>query len=178
MPELIDVLDENGVKTGRVVTRKEVHREGLWHQIAVVVVLDDSGRILLQQRSANKETNPGKWDIAAAGHVDAGEDSLSTAKREAEEELGIVANDLQYLLSYCRESHYECNGEPLVDRQRFDCYVMRKTHIDVDTLQLQSSEVQSVKLCTITEFRKMIEFGEMVNRMPLYEKVIEIMEQR
>ena len=53
MPELIDVLDENGVKTGRVVTRKEVHREGLWHQIAVVVVLDDSGRIFLQQRSAN-----------------------------------------------------------------------------------------------------------------------------
>ena len=27
--ELIDVLDENGIKTGKVVTRKEVHKQGL-----------------------------------------------------------------------------------------------------------------------------------------------------
>lgn len=72
MPELIDVLDENGTKTGRIATREEVHREGLWHQIAVVVIIDNGGRILLQQRSKNKRTNPEKWDIAAAGHVDAG----------------------------------------------------------------------------------------------------------
>ena len=29
MEEMIDVLDENGVKTGEVVTRKEVHKNGL-----------------------------------------------------------------------------------------------------------------------------------------------------
>lgn len=30
--ELIDVLDENGVKTGEVVSREEVHKKGLWHR--------------------------------------------------------------------------------------------------------------------------------------------------
>ena len=29
MEELIDVLDENGNKTGEVATRKEVHKKGL-----------------------------------------------------------------------------------------------------------------------------------------------------
>ena len=29
MEELIDVLDENGVKTGQIVTRSEVHKKGL-----------------------------------------------------------------------------------------------------------------------------------------------------
>ena len=29
MEELIDVLDENGVKTGEVLSRKEVHKRGL-----------------------------------------------------------------------------------------------------------------------------------------------------
>lgn len=29
MEELIDVLDENGVKTGEILTRKEIHKRGL-----------------------------------------------------------------------------------------------------------------------------------------------------
>jgi len=89
MPELIDVLNENGVKTGRVVSRDEVHREGLWHRIAVVAVIDNEHHILLQQRSMNKLTNPGRWDITAVGHVDAGENSYATALRETAEEIGI-----------------------------------------------------------------------------------------
>ena len=31
MIELIDVLNENGVKTGEVATRDEVHEKGMWH---------------------------------------------------------------------------------------------------------------------------------------------------
>lgn len=32
MEELIDVLDENG-KTGEILPRSEVHKNGLWHRI-------------------------------------------------------------------------------------------------------------------------------------------------
>lgn len=178
MAELIDVLDENGVKTGRIATRAEVHHEGLWHRIAVVTVLDDENRILLQKRSQNKETNPGKWDVAAAGHVNVGEDALTTARRETEEEVGIVANDLEFLLRYARESRYEWRGENLVDRQIFDCFVLRLSAVKIADLKLQSSEVQAAKLCTLAEFREMLVSGEMVNRKPLYEKIIKLMEAR
>ena len=30
--ELIDILDENGVKTGEVLERGEIHKSGLWHR--------------------------------------------------------------------------------------------------------------------------------------------------
>ena len=36
MEELIDVLDENGIKTGQIATRSEVHKKGLWHGIVLL----------------------------------------------------------------------------------------------------------------------------------------------
>ena len=32
MEELIDILDENGNKTGKIKLRSEVHRDGDWHK--------------------------------------------------------------------------------------------------------------------------------------------------
>lgn len=178
MPELIDILDENGVKTGRVVTREQVHREGLWHRIAVVAALDNEDRILLQQRSKNKLTNPGKWDVAAAGHVDAGEDVRTTAMRETQEEIGILANDFEYVLTYQKESQYEHNGEKLIDRQIFDCFTVHEPEIEIDNLKIQDSEVAAVKLCTLDDFVAMIEVGEMVDRKPFYDRLIKMMEEK
>lgn len=66
MEEMIDILDENGVKTGEILTRKEVHKRGLWHRVIVVAIVDNKNQILMQQRSYKKDTNPGKWDISAA----------------------------------------------------------------------------------------------------------------
>lgn len=57
--------------------------------------------LLLQQRSRNKATWPGYFDISAAGHIDGGESPLQSAKREAQEELGldIATDNLQYIFS-------------------------------------------------------------------------------
>lgn len=30
--ECLDILDENGKKTGQTASRKEVHSKGLWHK--------------------------------------------------------------------------------------------------------------------------------------------------
>lgn len=47
MEEMIDVLDENGVKTGEIVTRKEVHKRGLWHRAIVVAIINEKNEILI-----------------------------------------------------------------------------------------------------------------------------------
>lgn len=109
MIELIDVLNENGVKTGEVATRDEVHEKGLWHRSIVVAILDKNNRILLQKRSANKEKNAGMWDISAAGHLSAGQDSVSAAAREINEEVSInldyriEVKDFRFMYSFRRE---------------------------------------------------------------------------
>lgn len=52
-----------------------------------VVVRDESGRLLLVQRSM--EPGQGRWALPA-GYVDAGEDPRAAAVREAREETGLV----------------------------------------------------------------------------------------
>ena len=90
--ELIDVLNENGVKTGKIASRDEVHQKGLWHRAIVVAIINEKNEILLQQRSANKEKNANMWDISAAGHISAGQDSLMAATREINEEVSVTAS--------------------------------------------------------------------------------------
>lgn len=180
MAELIDVLDENGVRTGEVATRDEIHQKGLWHRIAVVAVVDAHDHILLQQRAEGKLTNPGKWDITAAGHIDAGETSLTTAEREVAEEVGIEVSDawsvkdFHFVLSFRKESSYMLAGEKFFDKQYFDCFLLRRPKIDTNKLVLQTSEVQAVKLCNIGEFEQMIVDGAIVNRRPFYDELIRI----
>ncbi len=100
MPEMIDVLDKNGNKTGEVATRDEVHKNGLWHRSIAVAILNEKDEILLQQRSHNKKKNPDMWDISVAGHIDAGESVLVAAMRETAEELGISGGGGKFLLSH------------------------------------------------------------------------------
>ncbi|WP_239616135.1 NUDIX hydrolase [Cohnella mopanensis] len=98
MVEMFDVYDEEGNWTG-IAERREVHSKGLWHHtVHCWLVRKESaanahGRpmkatILFQQRSANKDTNPGCLDITAAGHLEAGE-TPQAVLRELEEELGV-----------------------------------------------------------------------------------------
>lgn len=86
--EIIDIVDADNNVIGSA-PRGEVHRRGLRHRAVHMLVLDAQGRIYLQQRSANKDVDPGLWDTSAAGHVDSGEDYLTAAQRELGEELAL-----------------------------------------------------------------------------------------
>lgn len=85
--ELFDVVDLDD----RVVSqapRREVHAYKLLHRAIHVLVHDAAGHLFLQRRSMSKDTFPGCWDSSCSGHVDAGEDYLTAARRELGEELG------------------------------------------------------------------------------------------
>lgn len=87
--ELFDVVDEAD-KVLRQATRAEVHGQGLIHRAVHVLVFNKKHDCLLQKRSRLKDKHPGVWDSSAAGHLDAGEDYETAARRELQEELGIT----------------------------------------------------------------------------------------
>ena len=66
-------------------------------RIAVVLVFNTKGEIILQQVAFTKKKDAGKWSYSAAGHVDAGEDYPTAALRELKEELGIDAEIEEYI---------------------------------------------------------------------------------
>ena len=39
--ELLDVLDEDGIFTGEVLSRDEIHKRGLWHRAIVVAIVNE-----------------------------------------------------------------------------------------------------------------------------------------
>lgn len=106
--ELFDVVDGED-RVLRQATRQEVHSQGLMHRAVHVLVFNKNRDCLLQKRSHLKDRQPGVWDSSAAGHLDAGEDYLSAARRELEEELGIP--DVRLIpvgsLSPCEKTGWE-----------------------------------------------------------------------
>ena len=86
--ELVDLVDEHDRVLGSI-TRAEMRHSSAWHRAVYVMVLDRTGRVLLQQRSFEKDLAPGAWDIGAGGVVAAGEEYDDAAQRELAEELGV-----------------------------------------------------------------------------------------
>jgi len=90
--ELIDIFDPSGRRIGRV-ERSRAHGDNtLLHRAAHVLVFAPDGRLLLQKRAVTKRIQPGKWDASVGGHLAAGEDFETGARREMTEELGLPEN--------------------------------------------------------------------------------------
>lgn len=87
--ELFDVVDENDCVIGQQ-PRGIVHAQKLFHRAVHLLVINEKGEMLLQKRSLAKDTCPGLFSTACAGHVDAGETYETAVLREAKEELGIT----------------------------------------------------------------------------------------
>lgn len=170
--ELIDVLDENGILTGEVLPRSEVHKRGLWHRAIVVAIVNEKNEVLLQQRSEKKEKNAGMWDISVAGHISAGQDSLSAAAREINEEVSVLLGyrteikDFRYMYCFRKEQIFK---EDFIERQFYDFFILRTSGVDDKTLFFQKEEVQAVKFVDLTSIQKMIENNELVERPEVYQ---------
>ena len=93
--ELFEERSGDGTPTGTIVERGVAHSEGRCHGTAHIWIAranEKSGcEVLLQKRSAWKDSNPGCYDISSAGHLSAGDTYLEGALREIGEELGIHA---------------------------------------------------------------------------------------
>jgi len=89
MAELWDIYDKNRNKTGRMVERGQPMAEGEYHLAVHVWIGNRNGEWLISKRSPEKKISPNIWE-ACGGAALAGEDSLTTALREAKEELGLA----------------------------------------------------------------------------------------
>ncbi len=172
--ELLDVLNENGIKTGEVLPRKEVHRQGLWHRIIVVAIVNEKNEILIQQRSHDKDKNPDMWDISVTGHLSAGQDSLTAATREISEEVSVSlgysveVRDFRFMFSYRKEKKV---NDDHYDRQFYDFFILRQNGLTDTNIKFQSSEVQAIKFVTINELNEMRENNLIVNRDECYDEL-------
>lgn len=109
--EYLDIVDENGVPTGKTAERTAAHKQGLRHRTSHVWILRERAgkvEVLLQKRSQNKDSFPGCYDISSAGHIPAGVDFIPSALRELKEELGCSVSENE--LIYCGQRRFSYDG--------------------------------------------------------------------
>lgn len=146
--ELLDIVDEDGIPTGKTVKREVAHRYGIRHRTSHVWLLRKRNgklQVLLQKRSLNKDSYPGCYDISSAGHVPSGDGFLESALRELKEELGVSATANE--LIYCGQRRFEYReifrGQEFWDNQVSNVYALLR---DMETTEftLQKSEIDTV----------------------------------
>lgn len=147
--EYLDIINENGEPTGKIISRDIVHRDGILHRTAHVWIVRKSSAgydILLQKRSMEKESFPGLYDTSSAGHIPAGDEPVPSALRELEEELGIRASALQltYIGSFRIQYEKEFHGKMFRDNEISRVYLYMEP-VDIKTLVLQKEEVDEVR---------------------------------
>lgn len=147
--EFLDVVGENGIPTGQIVSREKAHADGIRHRTSHVWLLrrrDEKIQLLLQKRCAQKDSWPGCYDTSSAGHIPAGMDFIASAIRELQEELGVNAAPEALIFcgdrSVCDDGDF--HGRPFHDRQYSRVFILWHDQEAYDFV-LQREEIDSVR---------------------------------
>lgn len=97
--ELLDVVSDEDLVTAQEM-RSTVHQHGLQHRGIHIFLVTPDSRLLVQQRSRNRDNAPLALDCSVSEHVKAGEDYLSAAQRGLAEELGLDQIDIHPILKF------------------------------------------------------------------------------
>lgn len=172
--ELIDVLDEKtGEKTGKIISKDEAHKTGEWHgSIHILIINNAKDKTLLQKRCAEKKLYPNTWDIAVGGHISSGEDAITSAKRELEEEIGITPNSVNLELVDRITEKLVNNG--VISNEYVSIFVIY-TDIDIAKIKLQKEEVSEAKWCSKAELNEFIKSNQIIPHVREYEILNEIL---
>jgi isopentenyldiphosphate isomerase len=151
MMELWDVYDKDRNLTGRTHRRGEPLPPGDYHLVVDIWIRNSAGDYLIQKRSSEKPIFPGMWQCAAAGAAQAGDDSLTAALRETQEEIGLdLKSDALRLLTTVS------NEKGFID------VWFAELDADVNSLILQKEEVSEARWASGEEIRTLAESGAFI----------------
>lgn len=161
--EFLDELNEDGTKTGRQVPRDYAHGHGVLHATSQIYIYRyRNGRleILLQRRSENKDSFPGKLDISCAGHVSAGLSYDEAAIKELSEELGLSVNSdsLKKIGVFRTSKKAEFYGRPFLDEQLSAVYIT-ELYVEATDISFQKEEISEVVWMRADEISERLKRG-------------------
>ena len=140
-PELIDIYDSEGKRTGKVIQRADAFlNEGEYMLYVLGIIQNQDDKFLITRRALDKHWAAGEWEVSGGG-VRAGEDARDAIIREVREETGLDVADK--------------TNDPIyryvnVDLARGDNYIVNIYHFRLDfgtsDVTLQKSEAIDYRL--------------------------------
>ncbi|MCF6241748.1 MAG: NUDIX domain-containing protein [Bacteroidales bacterium] len=145
--EWLPLVDETGKVIGKA-PRSACHSDkNLLHPVVHVHFFDNRGRIFLQKRPVDKETQPGKWDTAVGGHISAGETLEQGLQKEVREEIGVLQADFQFIKNYVWESD--------IERELVYLFFAKTAQ----KIQINKDELADGKYWTLSEIKNQLKTG-------------------
>ncbi|GAA5059799.1 isopentenyl-diphosphate Delta-isomerase [Nocardia callitridis] len=86
----VELVDEAGHAVGTCPVSQAHQSPGMLHRAFSVLLFDESGRVLLQQRAAAKTRFPALWANTCCGHPAPGEPVAAAAAVRLAEEMGLA----------------------------------------------------------------------------------------
>jgi len=151
MDELIDILNIDGISTGKSCLKSIAHQKGYYHATVHVWFYTKDHQLLLQKRGANKKTYPNRWDVSVAGHVHAGESIEAAAQREVLEEIGLhVEEEGLRKIAIRKGERSHPNG--IQDNEFYHVFLCELTK-SIEELSMQEEEVDDLQLFDLSLFK-------------------------
>ena len=147
--ELWDVYDENRNLTGRLHRRGDPMKNGDYHLVVHVWMMNSKGQFLLTKRSPYKGF-PNMWE-STGGSALAGDDSLTAALREVREETGLTLDP----------QRGECVLRYRIDNYFRDVWLFRQD-FDLKDVVLQPGETVDKMYADKAAILDMVEKGAFV----------------
>ena len=147
--ELLDVVNDQDVVTAQVL-RSLVHEQGLQHRGVHVFLFTREGKLLVQQRSRNKDSHPLAWDCSVSEHVKAGESYDQAAERGLLEELGLREIEIQPLVKF----------KMLYGQNDYEISRLYHGSVDPAFVRFDPAEIEQAAYYRITDLLEMIPADE------------------
>lgn len=152
--ELWDILDIDRNKTGKTAVRGEPMLPGEYHLVVHVWTRNSGGKFLISRRAPDKHPFPGMWETTGGSAV-SGDDSLSTALKEAKEELGLELDPAKGKL--VRTMRRDERNVP----DHLDVWLFPH-ETEISSLTFQKEEVCDAKWADASEIKELFDRGEFV----------------
>ncbi|MFH1657366.1 MAG: isopentenyl-diphosphate Delta-isomerase [bacterium] len=130
----IILVDENDKKIGEG-EKMEVHLSGKLHRAFSIIIFNNRGEMMLQQRASTKYHSPSLWTNACCSHPKPNETIMAAAQRRLKEEMGFEC-ELKEIFSFVYKAKIEdlteyefdhvllgiFNGEPKPNKEEADSW--------------------------------------------------------
>lgn len=147
--EYLDVIDEADNVIG-CEKRGRIHKIGLLHRGIHVFLFRADGKLLVQRRHSNRETEPLALDCSVSEHVKSGENYRTAAMRGLSEELGITIVELQPVIKFRLKY-----GE--TDNMISQLY---EGNVEAGMIQMNISELENIYFFNLDHLLQMIDQDE------------------
>ncbi|GAB4587193.1 isopentenyl-diphosphate Delta-isomerase [Nocardia sp. IFM 10818] len=135
---LVELVDEQGHAAGSLSVAAAHTAPGRLHRAFSVLLFDNAGRVLLQQRAGVKTRFPLLWTNTCCGHPAPGQSVVEAASTRLHEELGLSA-DLTEIGTFTYQA-----SDPRTGRVEFEFDHVLIGHLNGATPHPNPDEVEAV----------------------------------